>query len=371
MGETKERWEGLSRKAWLVLFLYFTATGLLKFGYKYLDEFARGRTEPAMVPFLEEMTGVYAGLALLPLVIPLARRFPFRRGRWLKPLGAHFLIATGFSLADTTLMAVSRNFVFPLLGQGAYDYGAMSWRYPMEYCNHLLGYSILVSVVFLFDQYRDSQRRQIATARLESKLAQAQLGNLRLQLQPHFLFNALNTISTVMYEDARAADEMIARLSDLLRLTLASSQAQEVPLADELEILDRYIQIMRARFEDRLTVSVDVERGAETALVPQLILQPLVENSIRHGVDPATSTVRVSVQARRENGSLRLEVRDRGPGIEGGREAAMGKGIGLTNTAERLGHLYGAGQRLDIGNDPEGGLVVTVELPFHTVPAGV
>ncbi len=363
------RFLSFSRRFWLAAFLYLTATGFLLFGYKYLDFVARGHAIPPLVPFIEEMTGAYSAFLLLAPGILLARRFPLSRRRWLAPLAAHWAIATALAAAQTTLMAVSRAVVFPLAGLGPYYYGRMPARYLMEYCNQLIVYSGLVSLLFLFDNYRAARDRELNSAQLERQLALAQLQNLRLQLQPHFLFNALNTISAVMYEDLAAADAMLARLSDLLRLTLAASTRQEVPLEDEVRILDLYLHLMRARLEDRLSVSLDIEPGLASALVPQLILQPLVENSIRHGADPLTSTVAVAVSARRRNGSLRLEVRDRGPGIDAAPASFLGKGIGLTNTAERLQRLYGPRQSFDIANAPGGGLLVALELPFHTAPA--
>jgi signal transduction histidine kinase len=348
------------------IFIYFTALWLLHFGYKYLDEVAHGHSTSPLIPLIEEFTGTYSVLLLVPLLFFAARKFPFRRRGWPKVALTHFGIATVFSFLHTSMMAVSRNLIFPAVGLGPYDYGRMPTRYFMEYCNDLVSYAFLVSLIYLFDHYRAAKNKEIATAQLENKLAQAQLQNLRLQLHPHFIFNAMNTISSVMYEDVRAADEMISRLSEFLRVTLHSSQAQEVTLEDELRVLELYLNVMRARFEDRLSVAIDVEKGSGTALVPQLILQPLVENSIRHGVNPQTSQVQVEVTARRHNGSLLLEVRDHGPGLAEDREGVMTRGIGLSNTAERLSHLYGEGQALRLENSQQGGLVVTVEVPFHT-----
>lgn len=356
----------LRGRSLLNLFLICNAGWILLFGYKYLDFVTRDNPTRPMVPFLEEFTGAYVLFLLLPALIYLMRRYPFERATWARSAALHWAIATIFSFVDTTMMAVSRKIIFPLLGMGPYDYGHMPTRYFMEYCFQIIVYVAILSLVQLLDQYRAAHRRALNAAQLENKLAQAQLQNLRLQLQPHFIFNALNTISSIMYEDVQAADEMISRLSDFLRLTLHSSQTQEVPLEDELRILELYLNVMRARFEDRLSVSIDIEDGAKAALVPQLILQPLVENSIRHGIDPETSRVEVAVTARRNHASLCLEVRDRGRGIQEDRSAILGKGIGLSNTAERLARLYGEEQSLNFENGSDGGLLVTVSMPFHT-----
>jgi LytS/YehU family sensor histidine kinase len=270
---------------------------------------------------------------------------------------------TLFSLAHTTLIFITRNAIAYMAGYGSYDYGIMSIRYVMEFSNDVINYWLMVAFSYLFDHYRRSRDRELNTAQLETQLAQAQLQSLRLQLQPHFLFNTLNTISAMVYQNPRAADEMIARLSDLLRLSLRNSEAQEVTLQEELDFLKLYLEIMRARFEERLVVSIEVEPGQERALVPQLILQPLVENSIRHALDPASEALRISVRAKREDKSLLLEVGDNGPGIH---QNNLGNGIGLSNTRQRLHQLYGARQAMTLSNRAGGGLLVNIRIPFHT-----
>src|SRR5947209_15653963 len=157
----------------------------------------------------------------------------------------------------------------------------MFYRYPMELSNDLISYTVFVVVYYYFERLRIAQAQQLASAELQTKLVQAQLENLRLQLQPHFLFNTLNTISSVMYEDVRAADAMITQLSDLLRLTLRASRTHEIPLAEELEITRLYLDLMQKRFENKLRVSCAIDASLHGTLVPQLILQPLLENSLR------------------------------------------------------------------------------------------
>jgi LytS/YehU family sensor histidine kinase len=241
----------------------------------------------------------------------------------------------------------------------------MPARFFLEFPSDVMLFSITVAISTLY-------HRQVRAAELEKKLAQAQLHNLRLQLQPHFLFNTLNTISAVMYEDVAAADRMLARLSDLLRLSLEQGGEQEVTLERELEFLRLYVETMQARFEERLTVEVDAPAELRGALVPPLVLQPLVENSIRHGADPASSEIAVTVRAHRENGTLHMQVRDHGPGLNQTPANALTGGIGLANTAERLQRLYGVAGRLALANAEGGGLVVTLEVPFHadSRPAG-
>ena len=298
----KRNWTGAA-----ATFLLFTTIGLLFFAYKYLDFVARAQSTSIRAPLIEELTGAYVAALLFPLIVRFCRRYPPDRTHWARFLLLQAGGMTFFSMAKTIGQAVSRKLLFPLFGLGAYDYGSMPARFAMEYAKDVIVYASMAAIIYLWDHYRANRDRELRAAQLESKLAQAQLQNLRLQLQPHFLFNALNTSSSLMYEDPRAAD-------------------------------------------------------ARKALVPQLILQPLVENSIRHGADPVSSKVDISVRVRRDNGSLTLAVRDGGRGIDG----QVAKGIGLSNTAERLGQLYGDRQRLQFENAADGGLLVTLQLPYHT-----
>jgi len=310
----------------LLLLVYTIAIALLEFTYKYLDFVTRGSHPPWQGPFIEEMTGAFAAAVVLPLAIWMAHRY--RLDTWdatvlLHNLPLHLAALAVGSAVHTSLNWGLRVLIFPLAGLGSYNYGAMPIRYFMELPSDVLGYAITVGLTTLY-------YRQFRAAQLEKTLAQAQLQNLRLQLNPHFLFNTLNTISSVMYEDVRIADRMIARLSDLLRSTVDQGDAQEVTLERELEFLRLYVETMKARFEERLEVAVVATAETHGAMVPPLVLQPLVENSIKHGADGQTSKVRIEVRAARDNGSLRLEVRDHGPGISGTKDAALKSGIGLS-----------------------------------------
>lgn len=343
------------------------AYGLLTFLYRHLDHVARHADIPAVVPLVEQMTGVAAGLLLLLPFPAFVRRFPLRRGTWLRNAPAHVAAMIGFSVSHTWLMARSRELLFRLLDLGAYDYGDMRVRYWMEMANDTASYAILLMLVVGYGAIQHARAQDVAQAELRAELARAQVQSLEKRLHPHFLFNALNTISSVMYDDPAAADRMIAGLSDLLRRALRTSDAQEVPLAEELDLLERYLDIMRARFEDRLDVALDIDEGVRQAMVPPLLLQPLVENAIRHGADPASHKVRAVLLARREGQTLRLEVRDHGRGLAG---SSPKQGVGLSTTARRLSTLYGRAQRLAFEDAAAGGLRVIVELPFRTTSAG-
>src|SRR5437660_9879999 len=242
----------------------------------------------------------------------------------------------------------------------------MTYRYPMEFSNDLMGFTVIVGLYSFYQRLRIAQAQQLAAAELRTELAQAQLENLRLQLQPHFLFNTLNMISSVMYEDVRAADAMITQLSDLLRLTLHAYRTHEIPLAEELQITRLYLDLMQKRFENKLRVSYAIDASLNETLVPQLILQPLLENSLRHGMKSGNGAMELSITAHRENGSLILLVSDTGCGL-GELEPArvFGRGLGLSNIRDRLAHLYGERQQFSIANRSSGGAEVTLRVPLH------
>jgi signal transduction histidine kinase len=352
------------RVSWLLTFLGFTAFGILNFQYRYLDNLARGLHHTFAIRLFEEMTGAYVGLLLFPFVIWAIRRARIRRDNWWIMVPFNLLIMCAFSVADTTGMSVVRRLLAPLFDLGQYDYGIMLYRYPMEMAQHVLLFWFAVGAIYTFDSYREARDRQVASADLEARLAEAQLQNLQLQLQPHFLFNALNTISSVMYDDVRRADTMLAQLSDLLRRTLRIGHSQEIPLEEELALVKSYIAIMQERFGDDLQVEFVVDPHIVRALVPQLILQPLVENAMRHARDPSTPTLVLCISANQENSELLLRVQDNGPGVAVDSSDHMVKGIGLANTEQRLRSLYGTRQQMLLEN--ENGLRVTIRLPLHT-----
>ena len=342
----------------------FTLIGLLNFSYRYLDDLTRGIPGTFPSRFIEEFTGAFGAALLFPLLLRVIRRWPLTGAGWQRHLPIHLVVLLLSSVALTTWMWGSRIAIYWILGLGHYDYGIMSIRYPMELPNHVLGYALMVGLVTMLDQYRASRDREVRTARLESELAQAQLHNLRLQLNPHFLFNALNTIASVMYDDPGRADRMLTGLSELLRLTLNATPGQESTLRHELELLDRYLDIQRARFDTRLAIATCVEPDALSAMVPQLLLQPIVENAVRHGVD-AEGRARIDIAATRRNGDLVLSVRDRGPGLGITTDEALRKGVGLSNSISRLERLYGKSQSLTLIPAGDGGLEVRITLPYR------
>ena len=342
---------------WVAAFVGALLVSLLLFWYKYLDDLVRDHPGTLPSRLIEELTG---GLYCVPLIVAIATigwYYPLDRGRWRKSLPVHIATVILFSVAHTSLNWGARLVLFPLFGQGPYDYGHMPLRYLMEFPNDVIFYSITQGIVAAVRYYRTMRDREVS-------LAQAELRNLRLQLQPHFLFNALNTISATMYDDPSAADAMIAELSELLRLSLRTVHTQEVPLRAELEALSHYTALMRARFGDKLSVAVDVDAAAVGALVPSLILQPLVENAVRHGNVSLLGQGRIDVRARRNGDQLTIDVIDDGPGATA---ALKSNGVGLSATAERLRLLYGDAHRFSAGNARVNGgfgFAVAIAIPF-------
>ena len=243
---------------------------------------------------------------------------------------------------------------FPISPRGLI---AMVWNRPWvvisEWCVGVIVSSLVLGLA------RASEQESRAS-RLEARLVQAQLDALRMQLHPHFLFNTLNAISALQLEEPETAQRMLVRLSDFLRLTLENSGVQEVTVEREIEFLARYLEIERLRFHGKLAVEIAVDPETRGALVPNLILQPIVENAIRHGISTSAGPGRVEIHAARQNGSLLLSVRDTGPGLLG----VPQNGRGLAITRDRLDRLYGGASHLSFENAPSGGLEVRVRIPF-------
>lgn len=345
---------------WLWLIALFGAIGLLSFGHFYLDDLARQHYGTGLRRFMEEMTGAYTALAVVPIVVWVLARFPWRWENLPAAIAVNVCALAVFSVIHTTLMLLTRMAFSPLLGLGAYDYGIMRIRYPMEAANDVIVYTTMTLVALFIAHLGAVRRAELAAADLQTKLAEAKLDNLRLQLQPHFLFNTLNAISSVMYEDVRKADAMLSKLSDFLRVVLASGGVHEVPLREELEVERMYLDIMRARLERNLTLDVNVEAAAERGIVPFMLLQPLIENSIRHGMADERTAMAMQISVRRENGSIVIDVCDNGRGIG----ASAKGGIGLSNVRSRLEHMYGSAASFTICPRNEGGTRATIALPF-------
>lgn len=324
------------RISWPVVLAVFTAAGLLRFTYLYLDDVARGVPATLVHRLLEEATGAYAAMLLFPLIAAVERAKPLTDGRWRDRWLVHLASFVGYSAAHTTALAFSRRWLFSLLGLGAYDYGWMPARYLMEAPQDLISYCGFIGVLSFLRVQRSLRDRELRATALERDAATARLEALSLRLQPHFLFNALNTIASTVYVDPVVADTMIGRLGDLLRRALRASDRQEISVREELETLHAYIEFAEARFGDRLHCALSVDDSVQNLAIPALLLQPLVENAVRHGasLESGHSEILIQLKERAE----RLEIVVENDVDDAPRAEHVGTGLGATR--DRLKLLY-------------------------------
>jgi len=316
------------------------------------------------------LNGIYwlVPALLAPAIVAITRRYRLGATPWRTALVVHLASAAGFTIIHTLAILVTRALLFPYGGrvQATISWGAYLQRnYLMQLDWMIATYFFLVGLGHAVEYWHEAEERTVNGERLQRQLAEAQLRVLERQLHPHFLFNTLHTVSALMRTDVDAADDIIDRLSDLLRLSLRQ-RGQEVTVRDELELLRKYLDIEQMRFRDRLAVSVDVAEETLDAMVPHFVLQPIVENAVLHGIAPRARTGRIDIRAFRDGSDLRLEVSDTGDGVPETQLTALNHGIGLGNTRARLEHLYGSSQRLKCENVDGGGFRVSIAVPFRT-----
>ncbi|HSJ63204.1 MAG TPA: histidine kinase [Gemmatimonadaceae bacterium] len=353
------------RTFWLVAAAALAVVGLFRFFYFYIGDVRMGGRATFAERAINESTGAATAFLVVIGLVWLWQRFPIERGRLrtLVPVYAVGLVALG--VVHTTLMWGTRVILYPALNEGTYGYGPMPWPYVMELPNQIIMFAATLGVLTAVRHSRLLRDRERRATALERDLARAQLHAMRLQLQPHFLFNALNTVSATMYDDPRAADEMLEQLGALLRHSLRRDQMDEVALEDELAMLEGYVAIMRARFGQSVRVRVEAAPATHGAAVPSLLLQPLVENAVRHGNASRLGVAAIDLRIRADGDALLIDVEDDGPGAPDDRDVLQ-SGLGLSLTAERLRLLYGSAHALRAGNRPEGGFGVHVRIPLRT-----
>ena len=296
---------------------------------------------------------------LTPLAFAVAGKLLVRRANWWWTMPLLFLCGTIIGTMHIWIFLQVLRYLQYVKTQAAASTVARGKLH-----SDMLACWLLFGIRHGTEYYRRYRAREVAASRLQAQLARAQLEVLRMQLQPHFLFNTLHAISALMYRDVESADRMMSRLSDFLRLTLEGSGVQEVTLKREMESLDKYLEIEQVRLGERLAVVRAIEPEALDLLAPNLILQPLVENAVRYAVAPRAAGGRIELVARVSGGILTVEVCDDGPG----EPADFREGVGLSNTRARLEQLYGTAARLEIGNAAGGGFRARILLPAHTEP---
>jgi hypothetical protein len=359
--------------------LAFLLMGTLRFVYFYLNDIAAGHPQMLVPRLINEGTG-----ALFEAIVFVAWWWGYRR--WLRGerrraalFVRHLAAFAAVSLLHTGLMMFARSALYPVFGHGHYDTSHLPMRFLSEMGNDVVGYASMVAVVMAYESYVELRRRAAAEQALKQELALVELELLRLQLQPHFLFNALNTIAATMYEDLDTADELITGLAALLRASVRGAARQIVPLSEELALADHYVQMMRARFGDRVEVRFDVSAVARDREVPSMLLQPLLENALHHGEPPVGGRSVVQVEATATALGTTIVVRNRIEQVLGSAMAetvaaaqagpaprASGLGIGLQATRRRLAILYPDGTAKLGTSLSDDAYVVTIHLPHTT-----
>jgi signal transduction histidine kinase len=353
---------------WLIIFGFWTFFAFLNANQIYFEMLhSPGMNHAFWRIALWQVLVWYVWGGLSPLILWFGRKFPFEGAMWWRGLLLHLAVAAIFATFHSATTIALTITVQP------FDVWTEKTSFLLQFERNLRGFFLfnfvvywaILGVGYAFDYRARYRERESVAAQLRAQLAQAQLESLKMQLHPHFLFNTLHTIAGLVRADERApAVDMIAGLSDLLRRALEGADEQEVTLAEELKFIELYLDIQKVRFSDRLKVRLDVAPDTLDALVPNLMLQPLVENAIRHGISPDETAGVLSLEAYRSDGMLHLKVCDDGPGLETGWRLEDSGGIGLTNTRDRLEHLYGQDQRFDLSNGPQGGMVVSIAIPF-------
>jgi len=345
---------GLIWGVWTIVALFFTTQ-------VYVMYYADRQPIRYLQGFLVQGSACYLWALATPLVLWLARRFCIDRSNWLRRTALHFLFSLGLV---STLLALHFLIFMILLGRGGNITPFRVFGYIYYNLDRwLLIYGFILLLSHAFNYYNSYRKGELKASELRTQLVQSQLEALKMQVQPHFLFNTLHSISALLSKDTDGARKMITRLGDFLRLTLENSGSMEVTLQQEIEFLNGYLEIERIRFQDRLTTDINVDPEVLDVRVPNLILQPIVENAMRHAIGNSTKG-RVEITAVPRNGAVRIEVKDNGPGIiDRTLESRRGKGLGLANTQARLVGLYGNAARFELANDPAGGLIVALEIP--------
>ena len=358
-----------SRPKWSLIFLVWLIPAFVALLQAVAGYLLRGTMRQEWPWALMQIPRWLTWVPITPIVFYAAERFPFRRNLLARSIWTHFGIALVIAVVIEVLWLQISFFIQSYLEPAALArmQSNRAEVYSVAVLSRLLGdafiYAAVLGVATTLGYHRRFRERELRAAQLEAQLALAQVQALKMQVHPHFLFNTLHAVTVLIREDPGAATRVVTRLGDLLRLTLSRATTAQVSFRRELEILTLYLEIERTRFHDRLEIAYDVQPATLGALVPDLILQPLVENAIRHGVSPNAGTGRIGVRSRRDGDWLTLEIRDNGAGLVEGH--ARPDGIGLTTTRARLERLYGDRQQLTLANLPEGGCIARIRIPFQ------
>ncbi|HEU4602609.1 MAG TPA: histidine kinase [Steroidobacteraceae bacterium] len=360
------------------IWLAWTAAGVFFATQDFLTRLYRSESVPWLSVFAGWMAAMYICAAFTPIILWLGRRWALERGHIIRRVLLHLLFSAVFSLISNVLEAPIVLTLKVIPGSATMSLQtAMSLLLVYGFHGGMMRYWAVLGIQAIFRAHEKTKEREreameltVRSAKLAQQVSAAQLGALKMQLQPHFLFNTLGAIMVLTEQNKRPeAVQTLARLSDLLRLTLDDVDAHEVTLQRELDFLRLYLSIEQMRFQDRLLVEITAAPNTSDALVPHMVLQPIVENAIQHGLARSEDAVLIEIRAEKKENALVLTVTDDGPGCD--TSFFDGDGIGLPNTRDRLKHLYGANGIIRAANREPEGVHVTVTLPFHTEPMEV
>lgn len=342
---------------WTLVGLFFTSQVLVQEAYME-------KAPPLGKVLFMQLSICYLWALSTPFALWLARRYRIEWQNWIRRIFLHIVLGT---LLVGSMLAIHYIMFMPVFGYSDRITPFKDFQYVFYNLDRQLCiYWLMLSISHVINYYNRDKQGRLQAAQLRTQLVQSQLEALKMQVHPHFLFNTLHSISALLNKDVGSARSMIARLGDFLRLTLENVGTQEVTLQQEMEFLNTYLEIERVRFKDRLTTLVKVEPEMLDVTVPNLILQPIVENAMRHSVANNANCCQIEITASSRNGALRIEVKDNGPGLPADLGAGrMKMGVGLANTKARLERLYGNHHLLEFINNPAGGLIVALEVPHN------
>ena len=355
-------------KVWVASFVVWTfiavmsAFSMYRFNYLFWKPSASFWDE-LRIPLINDL--IFA--AFTPIILQISLRYPIERFNWIRRglqyCAGAIVFAAGHALVRMLVYPVTDSMTKQAYPIGWSLFGRLLLYGLPDICFEV--YLPMVAIAHAIWYYLEFRDRELRASQLETRLAQAQLKALKSQLQPHFLFNTLHSISTLMFTNVKAADSMLVRLSDLLRMSLENNTVQETTLNREMQFVNGYLEIEKMRFGDRLEVRCDIAPETLDARVPHLLLQPLVENAIHHGTSRLTRGGELWINSYRRGDDLYLDVGDNGPGFSPKPEWHAKHGLGLNATRERLRVFYGERQRLDIHSAPGRGTIISVQIPFN------
>ena len=354
-------WDWARWRKWSFYALCWTIPALVALSYYHLNRILTASEVNWIYGIMTSMPWWYIWAIMTPVILWVARKYPVTRDTWKRVVPSVYIPLMLLLLAAHATINL---LLFRATGlHDTLNYSLLQVHFTSRMHVNAMAFWTVLGFYNAFDYYRKYQEREKQASLLELQLAQANLRALKMQLNPHFLFNTLHSVSALVRKNENpAAIKMLGRLGEFLRLALENQGTQLVTLNEELDFLERYLEIEKIRFQERLQVSKDVDAGLLDHSVPNLILQPIVENAIHHGIAPHSHAGQIQIRAFQQDGKLIMQVEDDGPGMK--KPEVARKGVGLSNTQERLERLYGKNQELKLMNGKDGGLLVHIEIPL-------